>query len=112
MHELSLCHSIVAIAEVAARGRRVRVVELDVGNLRQVVPATLAYCWDFVTPSTTLEGSTLKIHSIEGTLKCQDCLKETTLRDTPILVCDFCESTKVDILTGEEFMVTSLVLED
>ena len=112
MHELSLCRSIGSIVERAAEGRHVAVVEIEVGHLRQVVPETLVHCWTLLTDGTDLEGARLEIHEIPGILTCGDCGKETTLVGSPILECGFCMSRGVNIISGEEFMVTSLILED
>ena len=57
MHELSLCQSILGIVDRARAGRTVEAVELKIGQMRQVVPETLVFCWGLVTESTGLDGS-------------------------------------------------------
>ena len=49
MHELSLCNAIQGVVERARGDRAVTHVHLQVGQLRQVVPQTLEYCWTLVT---------------------------------------------------------------
>ena len=49
MHELALCGSIADIVDRRAAGRPVETVRLRIGELRQVVPDTLDYCWTMVT---------------------------------------------------------------
>ncbi|MCL2735819.1 MAG: hydrogenase maturation nickel metallochaperone HypA [Propionibacteriaceae bacterium] len=112
MHELALCRSIATIAERAADGKKVAVVELDVGQLRQVVPETLTYCWSIVSQATPLDGSRLDIRYLPGTLSCRDCGAQTQLAGLAILKCATCASASVDVVSGEEFIVRSLVLED
>ncbi|MCL2316854.1 MAG: hydrogenase maturation nickel metallochaperone HypA [Actinomycetia bacterium] len=112
MHELSLCRSIAGIVRRAAGGRFVAVVELDVGALRQVVPATLQHCWGVVARDADLAGSRLVIRHIPGVLVCGDCGAETQLTDLPILRCGSCASPSVDLVSGEEFMVTAIQVED
>ncbi|MCL2785240.1 MAG: hydrogenase maturation nickel metallochaperone HypA [Propionibacteriaceae bacterium] len=112
MHELSLCRSISSIALRAAQGRKVAVIELDVGQLRQVVPETLVYCWTIVAQTTPLEGSRLRINHIPGVLHCRDCAHDTHLSSgLAILRCTSCGSPSVDVVHGEEFSVNSLELE-
>ena len=112
MHELSLCQSIEHIVQRSAGARKVAVVELDVGELRQVVPATLESCWALLSEGQPLlQGSRLAIRRIPGVLHCDDCGAETTLDEAPILRCGSCASTAVRIVSGEEFMVTALQLE-
>jgi len=111
MHELSLCRSIDTIVRRAAPGRKVEVIELDIGELRQVVPSTLQYCWDIVSRGAELEGARLEVRRLPGVVECRDCGSRTTLGALPILKCDSCGGTAVDIVGGEEFMVNSLQLE-
>jgi hydrogenase nickel incorporation protein HypA/HybF len=111
MHELSLCRSISGIVVKAAGQRKVSVVDLDIGQLRQVVPGTLEYCWGLLSQGTPLEGSQLRIHHIPAVLACRDCGVSTQLATVPILKCEACSSTAVDIESGEEFMVTSVEVE-
>ena len=49
MHELSLSTAIVDTVLRHAAGRRVRVVSLRVGALRQVVPDSLTFAWEVLT---------------------------------------------------------------
>ena len=112
MHELSLCGSIYQIVDRAAAGRAVSVIHLQIGQLRQVVPETLEYCWTMVSDQTDLEGSELDVDSIPVTLLCSDCTSVTTLADEPRFLCDRCGGNHVSVATGEEFMLTSLELAE
>ena len=86
-------------------------VHLQVGAFRQVVPATLVYSWEFVIDSTELEGSHLVVEQVPAVISCGDCGMLTTL-SLPILVCGGCGSFNVVLISGEEFMVTSLELSE
>jgi len=111
MHELALCRSIEKIVRSAAGERKVAQVELEVGELRQVVPSTLQHCWTLVTGGTGLDGSELVIQRIPGVIECVDCGAQTRLETAPILRCATCASTNVRVVSGEEFVVTALQLE-
>ncbi len=52
MHELSLSSAILETAVKHADGRRVSLVELTVGALRQVVPASLEFYFEIVSRDT------------------------------------------------------------
>jgi len=112
MHELSLSQSIGRIASRAAAGRTVVTVEVDVGELRQVVPETLERCWALVTEGTPLDGSRLAIRSLAALVECRECGARTGLAQAPLIRCGACGSPAVDILSGEEFLVRSLEVED
>lgn len=112
MHELSLCRSIHEIVDRAAAGRPVGTVHLQVGRFRQVVPDTLSYCWTMVSASSNLAGSTLAIDQVDIVLACRTCSAETSPGQELLLVCGTCGSGDVSMLTGEEFMITSLDLKE
>jgi hydrogenase nickel incorporation protein HypA/HybF len=108
VHELSLCRSIRSIAEEARAGRTLLSVHLQVGQLRQVVPQTLEYCWELVTDGTPLSGSALVIDHVPVVLECISCAATTTVAHQLVLTCAACGSGAVQMLSGEEFMVTSV----
>lgn len=110
MHELSLCDSIHGIVVRAAAGRAVETVNLQVGQLRQVVPETLSYCWTIVTEGGELAGSRLAIESIPVVIDCADCAASTRIEESLSLLCGTCGSGRVRVLSGEEFLLTSLDL--
>lgn len=112
MHELSLCRSIYGIAERAAGARRVSAIYLDVGQLRQVIPQTLEYCWGVVCDETPLAGSELIINHVPAVIECELCGVQTRLQGIPMMVCSACQSGKVRVLSGEEFLLRSLDVKD
>jgi hydrogenase nickel incorporation protein HypA/HybF len=111
MHELSLCRSIGQIVRRHAEDRRVTVVHLQVGRLRQVVPDTLVYCWGIVNEGTTWEGSVLDVVHVPAAIECQAC-GATTLLEELRMRCGSCGSTAVAVTAGEELLVTSIELQE
>ena len=112
MHELSLSSAIVNTVVKHADGRRVTVVELRVGKLRQVVPDTLAFCWTLVSEGTDLAGSVLDVERVPATLQCRVCDEQFTLDGTIAFVCPACKSLDVEVVSGEDFDVTALDLAE
>lgn len=110
MHELSLCRSIYGIVDTARAGRPVHAVHLQVGQLRQVVPQSLQYCWGMVIDSSPLAGSVLDIDHVPVVLDCRACSTRTTVEHALVLTCATCGSGDIVLHTGEEFMVTSIDL--
>jgi len=111
VHELSICRSIVDIVDRHAAGREVTVVRVQVGQLRQIVPETLAYCWSLVNESTRYSGTRLEIEHVPAAVECHDCGQRTLLAE-PVLRCSGCGGAQVGIVAGEEFLITSLDLEE
>ncbi len=112
MHELSVCGSIAGIVERRAAGREVRVIHLRIGQLRQIVPDTLVYCWDLLSADTALAGSRLEVESIPVRIRCRRCDRSAELGDLPVFACGGCMGTDVEVIAGEEFLITALDLAE
>jgi len=107
MHELSIAASVVEIVCRHADGRRVSKVELKVGQLRQVVPSSLAFSFELVAQGTVTEGAELELHSVPVVAACRACSSETELHGFPFQ-CAACSGFDLQILTGEELEVNSI----
>ena len=110
MHELSIAQAVVAVASRHAGGRSVRKVELRVGYLRQVVPASLEFAFQLLTDGTSMEGAELAIEEVPARGRCRACGVETTMSDFP-LRCGRCDGLDVELVAGEELLVEALELE-
>ena len=110
MHELSLSSAIINTAVKHAGGRRVTVVSLRVGRLRQVVPDTLEFYFDFVARGTLCEGARLEQEVIDARLRCAPCAREWEI-EIPAFRCPICGGSEVEIATGNEFEVESIEVE-
>lgn len=110
MHELGITRNIVAIVGDAARGRRVRRVNLDVGELSGVMPDAIAFCFEAVARGTMLEGAALAISKIEGRARCDACALEFVTQ-TLFTACS-CGSRRLTRLQGEELNIKSMELEE
>jgi hydrogenase nickel incorporation protein HypA/HybF len=112
VHELSLCGAIGDIVTRRAADRKVEIVHVQVGQLRQVVPDTLIFCWSLVTADTALDGSVLEVERIDAALKCHACGTEQGLGETMVFACQGCGGLELEVIAGEEFLVTTLELAD
>jgi hydrogenase nickel incorporation protein HypA/HybF len=110
MHELSLCGAIAEIVTRRAGDRRVGVVHLQVGELRQVVPDALTFCWAMLTADTDLDGSTLDVQRVAAVLICGTCGVRSGMGEVPAFACVGCGGLDVAVEAGEEFAVTTLDL--
>lgn len=110
MHELSLSSAIVNTVVKHADGRRVTVVSLQVGRLRQVIPDTLAFYFEFVARDTVCEGARLEQNVIDARLRCRPCAREWEI-EIPAFRCPTCGGSDVEIAAGDEFLVESIEVE-
>ena len=112
MHELSLSGAIVDTVVKHAAGRRVTVVNMRIGALRQVVPDTLDFYFDFVSDGTVCEGARLEQELVPATLRCAGCEREWDI-DEPLFACRECEGGgSVEVIAGNEFEVESIDVEE
>jgi hydrogenase nickel incorporation protein HypA/HybF len=111
VHELSLSSAIVNTVAKHAGGRRVTVVELRVGKLRQVIPDTLEFYFEFVARGTVCEGARLEQQVIDARLHCRQCDHEWEI-EIPAFRCPRCTGSDVEIAAGNEFEVEAIEVEE
>jgi len=111
VHELSLSSAIVNTVAKHADGRRVSVVNLRVGKLRQVIPDTLEFYFEFVARDSVCEGARLEQELIDARLRCRPCAREWAI-EIPAFRCPTCGGSEVEIATGNEFEVESIEIEE
>jgi hydrogenase nickel incorporation protein HypA/HybF len=103
VHELSLSSAIVNTVVKHAAGRRVTLVSMRVGRLRQVVPDTLEFY--------LCEGARLEQEIVEASLRCNPC-GTTWLIEIPAFRCPTCGGSQVEVAAGNEFEVESIEVEE
>jgi hydrogenase nickel incorporation protein HypA/HybF len=111
VHELSICGSIADIVTRRAAGRAVKVINVRVGQLRQVVPDTLVYCWELVSADTPLAGSRISVEAVPARIRCRSCDQVTDVGAVPVFACGGCGGFDAEVVSGEELLITSLELE-
>lgn len=108
MHELSLCQAIAGVVKPHAAGRRVDVVRVQVGALRQVVPETLSFCWTLVRDHEDMPGAELELEWVPAEVDCHGCGERSAIASRWSVRCPRCDSADVSVVRGEEFLVTSV----
>jgi len=106
MHELAITQSVVDMVVERTAGRRIKTVRLQVGRLSGVMPDAVRFCYELVAAGTPLEESVLEIDHTAGSGHCRTCGEDFVL-DQLILLCP-CGSADVQIVTGQELLVTSV----
>src|SRR5579863_1721725 len=101
VHELSICSSIADIVTRHAAGRTVEVINVRAGQLRQIVPDTLVYCWGLVSMGTPLEGSRISVEAVPARIRCRACGQLTDVGEVPVFACRGCGGVAVEVVSGE-----------
>lgn len=112
MHELSLAQNIVEIVEQHLRSGghvHVKSVRVKVGEMANVVPESLTFCFDAVIEGTPLDGSHLEIEKIPMSCLCRHCREEFEPRGHAFH-CPGCGSQEVEIVSGMELNIVGIEL--
>lgn len=76
MHEMGITQGVLsAVIEASERAGATRInrVRLTVGELTDVVPDSLQFAWECLTPGTFAEGAVLEIRETAGRSVCMEC---------------------------------------
>jgi hydrogenase nickel incorporation protein HypA/HybF len=114
MHELSLAHSILSIAENAVSGNpgaRITGIGLQIGELSSIEIESLEFAFSVIKSGTVLENAVLNIEIVKGEAECTDC-KNIFPISSFATSCPKCNSYAVKILRGREMRVLYLELDD
>ncbi len=115
MHEMGIAMQVAEIATASIpdnmKDVRVEKVNLKVGRLAAVVPASLRFCFEIITKDTALSGAELHIEEIPVVARCRECDTEWTIAG-PVFTCERCKSGSVEILSGQELNIESIEIAD
>jgi len=108
VHELSLCQAIAGVVRPYTQGRRVDVVRVQVGALRQVVPESLSFCWTIAREHENMPEAELELEFVTAEVRCRGCGEQSEIASRWSVCCPRCDSADVEVVHGNEFLVTSL----
>lgn len=116
MHELAICRGIidVALEALGALGRplpRVTDVHVEIGRLTGVVPDSLRFHFEVLTPRTPLGGAALEITTVPIRARCAECKARFEI-DVLAFTCPACGSGLVELTSGRELRVVSVDTEE
>jgi hydrogenase nickel incorporation protein HypA/HybF len=111
MHELSVAGAIVDTAVRHADGRRVSLVSVRVGALRQVVPESLRFYFEIVAREGPCEGAQLELAAVPLRLRCRGCHAEWE-PEFPVFRCADCGGATVEVMTGEDLEIDYIEVEE
>ncbi len=114
MHEMSIVEALLDAVERERQSHadaEVVAVRVRIGQLRQIVPETLRFCYNASVRDTHLAGSQLEIEAVPATARCRACHAEFPVEDN-WFECPRCRSIGAELLTGQELDLTSIELEE
>jgi hydrogenase nickel incorporation protein HypA/HybF len=110
VHEFSIASGVVDVALAHCNGRAVTAVNMRIGALRQVVPATLLTAFELTARGTACAGARLEFELVPARLFCPVCECSWTL-DEPDFRCVRCSGPAL-VAAGRELEIESIEVED
>ena len=114
MHEMSIALSIVEAVEATARKEgagRISGIDLVIGKLAGIEPESLRFCFSAAAKGTLAEEALLAIEEPEGVGECGDCSRMFPV-SYYYAECPDCRSLRIKIVSGEEFVIQSMTIEE
>ncbi len=115
MHEMGIAQQLFQIAVDSipedVEDAEVEQVNLKIGRLAAVVEHSLTFCFEIIAKDSPLERAKLNIDLIPVTIHCKACDNQWEV-DNPVFTCPHCEKNEIELLTGREIQISSIVLAD
>ena len=84
---------------------------MRIGAMRQVVPESLEFYFGIVSRETAADGAALEVEYLRARLRCRECGGEWEPA-LPMFRCPSCSGAAVETLSGTEFEIESIVVEE
>jgi hydrogenase nickel incorporation protein HypA/HybF len=115
MHEMGIARQLFDIAVDSIpdgiENPKVEQVNLKIGRLAAVVEHSLTFCFEVIAKDTPLDQARLNIETVPVTIHCRAC-NNTWEADDPVFTCPYCEKNDIQLVTGREIQITSILLSD
>jgi hydrogenase nickel incorporation protein HypA/HybF len=114
MHEMSIALSIVEAVDAKARQEgagMISAIDLLVGKLAGIEAESLKFCFSAAAKGTLAEDAVLVIEEPEGAGECGECGMRFPVTFY-YAECPVCRSLRVKIVSGEEFLIQSMTIEE
>lgn len=107
MHEMSLMAEVIRTLHASALEYdldRITRVRLVVGRMTHAMPDALRFAFEVMAREPFIKGAVLEIDHAELTALCKECGNKFELKEYE-LVCPFCKSQQIKVLTGREMVI-------
>ena len=115
MHELSVIQSVLDIVIEHAKknnAKKVKKINLEIGELSGFIPEWIQTYFDFVSKDTIASEAKLVIKKVDAKLKCRECSKEFGVKKDKLdFTCPKCKSSDIELLSGREYFIKSIEVD-
>lgn len=114
MHEMAVTQSILDIAIKHAQqagASRILQINLVIGQMSGIVDDSVQFYFDFLSKETIAEGAKLVFDRRPAIYRCREC-NSTYRPEGYDWVCPACGALGFDVLSGREFRIDSIEVEN
>lgn len=112
MHELSIAHSLVEIAQENLPGPgRILLIKVRVGVLSGVVEDSLAFVFPVAAQGTPAEGARLELETVPAMGVCEQCGYQGELAEL-FVACPDCEAWPLQVTGGRDLVLYQMEVEE
>ncbi|PHR60519.1 MAG: hydrogenase nickel incorporation protein HypA [Robiginitomaculum sp.] len=114
MHELAICQSLLDQARQIVDAHDANGIEriiVQIGPLSGVEAPLLAQAFSIARSAAGFPNAELEIETSPIQVRCQQCGTTSAARVNALL-CGSCQSWKVDLISGDEMILKSLILTE
>jgi hydrogenase nickel incorporation protein HypA/HybF len=114
MREFQATQSILTKALLQMRqsnAKRIKTIRLAIGEIAELDHTAIQRHWDEISKGTTAEQASLQFRLIKAKVQCMACFREYHPTEGEIH-CPHCGSYGAKVLSGEEFYLESIELDD
>ncbi|GAB6085171.1 hydrogenase maturation nickel metallochaperone HypA/HybF [Alkaliphilus crotonatoxidans] len=111
MHELGVVIEVIKRVEQIATANNLTKIDtlvLQIGELSSIIPRYVEACYPAAVDGTLMQETKLKIEIVPGNVMCQSCHQVFNYLEHH-KKCPGCESTKLDLLSGREFLIKEII---
>lgn len=113
MHELAVTENLLEIAirhGKTAGAIRISNLYLVIGQLSSIIDDSVQFYWDIISKGTIADGAELHFHRKPVEIFCKECADQFTPSGDDFS-CPNCGSTKIRVISGEEFYLEAIDVE-
>ncbi len=114
MHEYSVTKSLVDLCNREADKNNIKTISkisLQVGRFTGFSPDSIEFYFEHLKVNTKCSNAKIEFEEVPIKIKCHNCGRQQVI-DEPILLCPDCGSDDIDLVSGREFLVTSIEGEE
>jgi hydrogenase nickel incorporation protein HypA/HybF len=114
MHELSVTQSLLDLALKHANqagATKISSLNITIGDLTSIIDDSVKFYWDIIAKDTMAEGAELNFTRIDTILRCKDCSFKYS-PEPGELACPECKGFQVEVISGKEFYLDSIDIEN